>query len=122
MGLKGWMSVNSSSRNCKSPKDAVIGRRGRLSNRHHHFTVARPSIGPSGWVSARALSISALKYAKERVLYGKPISRLQAVQFMLAEMDTEIEAARWLVYQPGAVWTVGYGPATSSNPPPGEGG
>ncbi len=42
----------------------------------------------------------ALKFCKERVLYGKPIVDLQAIQFALAEMNTEIEAARWLCYLP----------------------
>ena len=40
----------------------------------------------------------ALQYAKERVQFGQPIAKFQAVQFMLADMATEIEAARQLVY------------------------
>jgi alkylation response protein AidB-like acyl-CoA dehydrogenase len=55
-------------------------------------------------VAAQALGIAqgaldyAVKYSKERVQFGKPISSNQAIAFMLADMATEIEAARWLVY------------------------
>ena len=41
----------------------------------------------------------ALKYAKERRAFGKPISKFQAIQAKLADMVTEIEAARLLVYK-----------------------
>ena len=40
----------------------------------------------------------ALEYAKQRVQFGKPITSFQALQFMMADMATEIEAARALVY------------------------
>jgi alkylation response protein AidB-like acyl-CoA dehydrogenase len=40
----------------------------------------------------------ALQYAKERIQFGQPIAKFQAIQFMLADMATEIEAARQLVY------------------------
>lgn len=42
---------------------------------------------------------AAIKYSKERVQFGKPISSFQAIQHMLADMATELEAARLLVYQ-----------------------
>ncbi|MFP3984919.1 MAG: acyl-CoA dehydrogenase family protein [Candidatus Bathyarchaeia archaeon] len=51
---------------------------------------------------AEAAYETAAKYAAERQLYGKPIAQLQAIQFMLADMDVEIEAARWLAYY--AAW------------------
>lgn len=56
-------------------------------------------------IAAQALGIAqgayeqALKYAKERVQFGKPISQFQINQFKLADMATQIEAARLLVYQ-----------------------
>ena len=40
----------------------------------------------------------AIKYAKERVQFGKPISSFQGIQFMLADMATQLEAARALTY------------------------
>src|SRR5579863_3687524 len=60
-----------------------------------------------GRISIAALSLSltqavldlATDYARERVQFGQPISKFQAVQFKLADMATELEAARWLTYR-----------------------
>jgi short-chain 2-methylacyl-CoA dehydrogenase len=60
-----------------------------------------------GRISIAALSLSltqavldlASAYARERVQFGQPISKFQAVQFKLADMATELEAARWLTYR-----------------------
>jgi short-chain 2-methylacyl-CoA dehydrogenase len=60
-----------------------------------------------GRISIAALSLSltqavldlALAYAKERVQFGQPIATFQAVQFKLADIATELEAARWLTYR-----------------------
>ena len=55
-------------------------------------------------VAAQALGIAqgalelAVKYVRERVQFGKPISTFQGIQWMLADMATEVEAARGLVY------------------------
>lgn len=59
-------------------------------------------------IAAQALGIAAgayelaLAYSKERITFGKPISQHQAIQFKLADMETEIEAARLLTYK--AAW------------------
>jgi short-chain 2-methylacyl-CoA dehydrogenase len=60
-----------------------------------------------GRISIAALSLSltqavldlALDYAQQRQQFGQPISKFQAVQFKLADMATELEAARWLTYR-----------------------
>jgi alkylation response protein AidB-like acyl-CoA dehydrogenase len=60
-----------------------------------------------GRISIAALSLSltqavldlATDYAKQRVQFGQPISNFQAVQFKLADIATELEAARWLTYR-----------------------
>ena len=60
-----------------------------------------------GRISIAALSLSltqavltmATDYARQRNQFGKPISKFQAVQFKLADMATELEAARWLTYR-----------------------
>jgi short-chain 2-methylacyl-CoA dehydrogenase len=60
-----------------------------------------------GRISVAALSLSltqavldlAAEYAKQRVQFGQPISSFQAVQFKLADIATELEAARWLTYR-----------------------
>jgi len=77
--------------------------------------VGNPDLGLSqflrtlevGRISIAALSLSltqavldlALEYARERVQFGQPISKFQAVQFKLADIATELEAARWLTYR-----------------------
>jgi short-chain 2-methylacyl-CoA dehydrogenase len=63
-----------------------------------------------GRISIAALSLSltqavldmATDYAKQRVQFGQPISNFQAIQFKLADIATELEAARWLTYR--AAW------------------
>jgi short-chain 2-methylacyl-CoA dehydrogenase len=60
-----------------------------------------------GRISIAALSLSltqavldlALEYAKEREQFGQPIAKFQAIQFKLADIATELEAARWLTYR-----------------------
>src|SRR3954469_13071744 len=60
-----------------------------------------------GRISIAALSLSltqavldlALDYARQRVQFGQPISKFQAIQFKLADIATELEAARWLTYR-----------------------
>ncbi len=68
-----------------------------------------------GRISIAALSLSltqavldlATGYAKERVQFGQPISKFQAVQFKLADMATELEAARWLTYRAASLRDAG---------------
>jgi alkylation response protein AidB-like acyl-CoA dehydrogenase len=63
-----------------------------------------------GRISIAALSLSltqavldlALEYAGERKQFGQPISKFQAIQFKLADIATELEAARWLTYRAAA--------------------
>jgi short/branched chain acyl-CoA dehydrogenase len=68
-----------------------------------------------GRISIAALSLSltqavldlALDYARQRVQFGQPISSFQAVQFKLADIATELEAARWLTYRAAYLRDVG---------------
>ncbi|HTU39219.1 MAG TPA: acyl-CoA dehydrogenase family protein [Acidimicrobiales bacterium] len=68
-----------------------------------------------GRISIAALSLSltqavldlALAYARERVQFGQPISKFQAVQFKLADIATELEAARWLTYRAASLRDAG---------------
>jgi len=66
------------------------------------FEATRPSVGAMAIGIARAAYEEALQYAKERVAFGKPIIQNQAIAFMLADMITEIDAARLLVHR--AAW------------------
>ena len=68
-----------------------------------------------GRISIAALSLSltqavldlALEYAQQRQQFGQPISKFQAVQFKLADMATELEAARWLTYRAASLRDAG---------------
>jgi len=68
-----------------------------------------------GRISIAALSLSltqavldlATSYAKERVQFGQPISKFQAIQFKLADIATELEAARWLTYRAASLRDAG---------------
>jgi butyryl-CoA dehydrogenase len=59
----------------------------------------RIGIGTQAVGIARSAFEESVRYSKERQSFGKPISKLQAIQFMLADMATQIEAARLLVWQ-----------------------
>lgn len=48
---------------------------------------------------ARAVTELAIAYAKERVAFGEPIAKKQAIAFMIADMHTEVESMRWLVWK-----------------------
>jgi len=60
---------------------------------------ARPAVGAGGVGVARAAYEEALKYAQNRVQFGQPIATFQHNAFKLAEMATDIEAARLMVYR-----------------------
>ncbi|WP_329017307.1 acyl-CoA dehydrogenase family protein [Micromonospora rifamycinica] len=63
------------------------------------FELSRPTVGAQALGVARAAYEYALDYAKERVQFGRPIIENQAVAFALADMKTEIDAARLLVWR-----------------------
>lgn len=90
--------------NVKVPKENRIGEDGF----GFKFAMQTLSGGRIG-IAAQALGIAAgayelsIKYAKEREAFGKPISQHQAIAFKIADMATEIEAARLLVYKAAAL-------------------
>ena len=66
------------------------------------FEATRPAVGAQAVGVARASYEYALEYAKERHAFGRPIIKNQSIAFMLADMATEIEASRLLVWR--AAW------------------
>jgi len=62
------------------------------------FDVSRPGVASQALGIAAGALESAVKYARERVQFGKPISSFQGIQWMLADMATQVEAARALIY------------------------
>jgi len=86
----------------------------RLGEENEGFKVAmqtldktRPSIGSLAVGIARRAMEESIAYAKERKAFGFPIGSFQAVQFMVADMGKEIEAARLLVWQ--SAWMIDQG-------------
>ena len=86
--------------NCRVHKDNVIGEVGEgFVQAMKVLDGGRISIGALGLGIAKGAYKAALKYAKEREQFGKPIAQHQAISFKLADMATEIEAAELLLYQ-----------------------
>src|SRR5687767_3243043 len=78
------------------------GKSGRTQAAMKTFEVSRPTVGAQALGVARAAYEYALEYAKGRVQFGRPIIENQAIAFALADMKTEIDAARLLVWR--AAW------------------
>jgi len=85
--------------NCKVPKENLIGKEGLgFIVAMKTFDKSRPGVAAQAVGIAQGALDHAVRYAKERVQFGKPISSFQGIQFMMADMGTEVEAARALVY------------------------
>ena len=88
---------------CFVPGANLLGAEGRgFVNSLQVLDGGRISIAALALGMARGACEAAAEYAKQRKQFGKTISEFQAIQFKLADMATEIEAARWLVYH--AAW------------------
>jgi len=84
---------------CKIPKENLLGKEGQgFIITMKTFDMSRPGVAAQALGIAQGALDAAVKYAKERVQFEKPISSFQGIQFMLADMATEIEAARALIY------------------------
>jgi len=101
-----WRASNTSElyfEDCRVPKENQLGARG---NGFHQMLETldggRLSIGAMGLGGAQGCLDLALKYTKERVQFGKPISHFQVNSFKLADMALEIECARLILYK--ACW------------------
>ena len=99
MGIRASATTELIFDNCRVPKENLIGKEGA------GFLVAmktldssRTGVGSQGVGVAQGAYEEAVKYAKKRVQFGHPIISFQAIQHMLADMGTSIEAARSLVY------------------------
>lgn len=100
MGLHGTSTVALQFDRCIVRHDQLLGKEGD----GFQIAMANLNIGRIG-IAAQALGIAegafqlAANYAKERIQFGKPIANQQAISFKLADMKTEIEAAKLLVYR-----------------------
>lgn len=84
---------------CRIPRGYLLGQLGEgfkvalATLDHSRLGIAAQSVG----IHQRALELS-VSYAQERVQFGKPLAAFQAIQFKIAEMATQLEAARMLTY------------------------
>jgi len=103
MGLHGSPTHAVTYEDVRVPLDALIGEEGNgLQQTLTTLDGGRISIGAISVGLAQAAFEHATNYARERQAFGGPIADLQAIQWMLAEMATQIEAARTLLYK--AAW------------------
>jgi short/branched chain acyl-CoA dehydrogenase len=85
---------------CRVPEDNLLGERGAGFKQFLHvLDIGRIGVSAMGVGLAQGALDQSLAYAKQRRAFGQPISRFQAIQMKLADMATEIEAARYLVYK-----------------------
>lgn len=102
LGMRASETAELIFQNCKVHKSQLIGKEGEgFIQAMKVLDGGRISIAALSCGIARGAYEAALKYAKERVQFGKPIAQHQAIAFKLADMATEIEAAELLTYQAG---------------------
>jgi alkylation response protein AidB-like acyl-CoA dehydrogenase len=106
MRKMGWNAADTrelSFRDCEVPEGNLLGERGAGYRQFLEILDGgRISIAAMGLGLAQGAYDLAATYARERQQFGQPISKFQAIQFKLADMATEIEAGRGLVYK--AAW------------------
>ncbi len=84
---------------CEIPAENLLGKEGQgFIGAMRVFDKSRPGIGAQAVGIAQGALDHAIRYARERKQFGKSISSFQGIQFMLADMATQVEAARALVY------------------------
>jgi alkylation response protein AidB-like acyl-CoA dehydrogenase len=108
MGIRSSPTMELVFENCRIPRENLLGEEGK------GFKIAMKTLdGGRIGIAAQALGIAqgaldaAVAYARERKQFDQPIAGFQAIQFMLADMTTQIEAARLVVYQ--AAWRASAG-------------
>jgi short/branched chain acyl-CoA dehydrogenase len=85
---------------CRVPEENLLGPRGQGFKQFLHILdIGRIGVAAMGVGLAQGALDQALAYARERRAFGQPISKFQAIQTKLADMATEIEAARLLTYK-----------------------
>lgn len=108
MGIRGSQTGELVFEDCVIPAENLLGREG------DGFKIALATLDRTRpGIAAQALGIAqgsldfAVQYAKQRVQFGKPIIENQGIQFMVADMDIKVEAARRLIYHVGELMDSG---------------
>ncbi len=99
MGIRASSTTELIFENCKVPKENLLGREGTgFIVAMKTFDRTRPGVAAMAVGIAQGAYEHALKYARERIQFGQPLTSFQAIQHMLADMYINIEAARSLLY------------------------
>ncbi len=113
VGIRGSLMAEVFLENCRIPKENLLGGEGQGGE------IARMTLdGSRIGIAAQAVGIAqaaldeSIKYSKQRVQFGQPIGTFQAIQGMIANMATDVQAARLLTYQ--AAWCYDQGLPYSS--------
>ncbi len=105
MGLRGAHTAELIFEDCEVPAENVLGKEGEgFVNALKILTNGRVGIAARNLGSSGKLLDLSIAYARQRVQFGRPIAEFQAIQHMLAEMATDIEVARSMVYR--VAWMV----------------
>jgi alkylation response protein AidB-like acyl-CoA dehydrogenase len=103
MGLRASVTSQLFFEDCRVPKENLLGQRGQG---YKQFLITldggRISIGAMALGLAQGAFEAAVEYSKQRMQFGQPIAKFQAIQWMIADMATEIDAARMMIYR--AAW------------------
>lgn len=103
LGMRGTVTTDVMFENCQIPAENRLGEEGQgWKIAMDTLTMARPAMGAQAVGIAQGALDYAIHYANERIQFKKTISSFQAIQFMIADMATHIEAGRALVYQAAA--------------------
>ncbi len=103
MGLKGSVTSELFFEDCRIPAENLLGKENAGFKQFlTTLDAGRVAIAAMAVGLAQGAFERAIAYAKERVQFGQPIAKFQAIQWMIADMATEIEAARLMVHR--AAW------------------
>jgi alkylation response protein AidB-like acyl-CoA dehydrogenase len=103
LGIKGSPTAELHFENCEIPADRIIGDEGTgFKTALQTLDHTRPTIGAQAVGIAQGALDKTIEYVKDRKQFGKTISQFQGVEFMIADMAMNIEAARLMVYSSAA--------------------
>ena len=103
MGLRSSQTSEMIFKDCRIPRENILGQAGAgMAMAMAGFDHGRVGIAAQSVGILQAALDESIRYSKERVQFGAPIARQQAISWMIANMATDLAAARWLTYH--AAW------------------
>ncbi|MCD1147433.1 acyl-CoA dehydrogenase family protein [Peptoniphilus sp. KCTC 25270] len=115
MGIRGTETSDIVLDNVRVPKENLLGKEGKgFSIMLNTLDAGRIGVAAQAVGVAQSALDEATKYVKERVQFGKPLASFQNTQFKLAEMATQVQAARLLVYDAAQTKDKGENPGMQS--------